>query len=626
MGSPYISISISTAQETADTMPPSDWVPWPTLASHSLKLSAAAASLQSLSLYCLSSMIPPLFATILEFVDLAPGPTESDVLHRFRHLLHLVLEKKVDAYNDFLQVVAYHTPRARRQALKILHTFWPRAIGHIVFSQPLDHLSHFGIPGSQILLNSIAQSHPHQFTPWRFASEPNGFPTGSRNDCSCCGNLLRDFGLLCTFCMCAVHFDCYDHPAGSHLVQYTLASNPNIKRVATYRFSGILTSAVGTEAGTISRQSHDFRLVNIFTITLCFVCKRPLWGCTMQGWNCASCMHFVHTGCLSSDKELSPCSSAPHNSNDLLIEWHELRKSCIDFYRPILGLSSEELGALSFEEINLLYTTMWTQLQLVINGIALGSIVVLRNGKKTDHAKTHQVDEFELHRIVRWCETHLLHDEQALSNALEDYLIENSLERGSHLLMFDWSGLVYICSLIKSPPPLLHISSHIPADRLSDIQQNYLNDGDGSSQPSEVVSLSHIRDVMGQEFNIRSDLIARILLSHLYQIGLFDLINRKPLLFDDADDIKTSYVAIPLPFGLDLSAEVETLISAVEVCLSDIDLSVNESGFLLLRRGLWPNGLVSEYTLRRLARSIVAWILDEVTGLPTSVYSLTTDI
>ena len=571
-------------------------------------------------------MIPPLFTTILEIVDLDSSPTESDVLHRFRHLLHLILEKKVDAYNDFLQVVAYHTPRALRHALKILHTFWPRAIGHIVLSQPLDHRLHFGIPSSQILLNSMPQSHSHQFAPWRFASERNGLHTCSRGVCRCCGNPLRDFGLLCPFCMCAVHFDCYDHPEGSHLVQYTLASNPDIKRVAMYRFSGILTNAVGTQAGTISRQSHDFRLVNIFTVTLCFVCQKPLWGCTMQGWNCTSCMHFIHTVCLSSDKELPSCSSAPHNSHDLAIEWHELRKSCINFYQPILGLSSEELGALSFEEINLLYTTMWTQLQLVTNGIALGSIVVLQNGKKTNHTKAHQLDEFELHRIVKWCETHLLHDKQPLSNALEDYLIENSLERGTHLLMFDWSSLVYICSLIKSPPPLLHISSHIHTDRLSDNQQNYsLNYRDGSPQPSEVVSLSHIRDIIGQEFNIRSDLIARILLSHLYQVGLFDLINHKPLLFDDGD-IKTTYISIPLPFGLDLSAEVETLISAVEVCLSDIDLSVNESGFLLLRRGLWPNGLVSEYTLRRLTRSIVAWILDEVNGLLTSVYSLTTDI
>ncbi len=70
----------------------------------------------------------------------------------------------------------------------------------------------------------------------------------------------------------------------------------------------------------------------------------------------------------------------------------------------------------------------------------------------------------------------------------------------------------------------------------------------------------------------------------------------------------------PLPLGLDLSIDVETLVSAIEACLCDIDLYVNEFGFLLLTRRMWPDGLMSDYALKRLARSVFAWIINEVSS------------
>ncbi|KAJ7172444.1 hypothetical protein C8R46DRAFT_149097 [Mycena filopes] len=73
----------------------------------------------------------------------------------------------------------------------------------------------------------------------------------------------------------------------------------------------------------------------------------------------------------------------------------------------------------------------------------------------------------------------------------------------------------------------------------------------------------------------------------------------------------------PIPLGLDLSTNVETLAAAVEACLADLDLSVNEAGFLLLMRKLWPNGMATEYSLKRLMRTIVTWILAEDDNLAT---------
>ena len=70
--------------------------------------------------------------------------------------------------------------------------------------------------------------------------------------------------------------------------------------------------------------------------------------------------------------------------------------------------------------------------------------------------------------------------------------------------------------------------------------------------------------------------------------------------------------SFPIPMGLEVSTEVETLVAAIEGCLSDIDLSVNEAGLLLLVRRFWPDGMLTEYALRRLSKALLAWILAEV--------------
>ena len=70
-----------------------------------------------------------------------------------------------------------------------------------------------------------------------------------------------------------------------------------------------------------------------------------------------------------------------------------------------------------------------------------------------------------------------------------------------------------------------------------------------------------------------------------------------------------------LPLGLDLSSGVESLIVAIEVCLRELDVSMNEAGFLLLVRRLWPNGMLSDYAIVRLMRALLNWILSEVRTL-----------
>jgi hypothetical protein len=132
-----------------------------------------------------------------------------------------------------------------------------------------------------------------------------------------------------------------------------------------------------------------------------------------------------------------------------------------------------------------------------------------------------------------------------------------------------------------------------------------------------------MRDAVGYELHIFSDAVAGYLLAHLHHLGFFNRTDLNPVLFQDTFSKQEVALVFPIPQGLDLSTDVETLFAAVEGCLSDLDLSVNEQGFLLLVRRLWPNGMASEYALHRLARNLVSWIFAEVMIISVIVkYSL----
>lgn len=590
----------------------SKWTPWPS--SISLKLQSTNAPLQSPSIYYLASLIPPLLAEILERISLSSSETRPEVLHRLYQLLHLIVETKFDSYADILQVVGYHTAKARWSAANLLVAFWPKAIGHLIISKPF--------PTHEVAVQPCTQGtkdhpHDHQFMPWRFISKPSrpSFHGFSHHDCHACSGPIHGFGLLCPFCMCAVHFDCYDYPKGSHLIQYAMVSDQNVQRVAMYRFSSVLYDPRNIEPRPNRLDGHTFRTVNLFTLCLCIICRRPLWGCTMQALNCISCMCFVHTSCLSggSVSNLPPCSHTKITSEHMSIDWIDLRESCIDVHRDILQQSKEKFAQLSYEDISIFYSSMWIQLQILTNGIALGTIVVSQDGRNAAHAKEHKVNTFELHRVIAWCEHLLSSNTSQCSDSMDDYIHENHLLRSEHSMVFDWSNLVYISAAIKSQLAVKQVAHSSSSDLLNvyqpDAQITYASNI--SSQPFEMISLAHMRDVLGHNFNIHSDVAARLILSHLHNLGLFNRLDHGPTLFTDGN-AKDVPCVFPLPLGLDLSTNVETLVSAVDACLSDLDLSVNEVGFLLLVRRLWPNGLASDYALRRLTRMILSWILQEV--------------
>lgn len=176
--------------------------------------------------------------------------------------------------------------------------------------------------------------------------------------------------------------------------------------------------------------------------------------------------------------------------------------------------------------------------------------------------------------------------------------------------MFEWSNLVFIAPAIKTP-----YSTKAPQSPTSEMLSVSQLQADSAIAPDpkensslyEVVSLVHMRDVLGYEFNVHSDAAEKLLLSHMHH----RLCDRVDLFVSDTQD---TYRPFPLPLGLDESPEVETLFASVEACLSDLDLSVNEAGFFASLSRTFG-------VLSRLIRSIVAWVLSEVSSTSLAPYN-----
>lgn len=562
-------------------------------------------------IYYLSSVIPPLLGCALDNIE-PEAQDERDLrtLQALQALLKTIVDVKVDAYSDILQVAAYHTPKARKFAAVLLSSFWPQSVGHVVISQsPTSHRSHrsaipFNLP------------HEHQFTAWQFWHRHDWFSPGdsSQHDCSACRKAIHGFGLLCPYCLCAVHFDCYDHPGGSALVQYINVSDPHVRRVAMFRFSKTYPKPPYSQSTKLSNgRPHHFHRINLFTLSLCSACQRPLWGCASQGFRCDSCSQFVHPNCL--DGAIStPCGSTMIDSGKLTINFSSLRQSCFGWYRGILNLTRQDLSGRSYEEISIFRDVLSTQIQLLDHGIALGALLLTHEGKNIDHERQ-GIPEFELHHVTRWCEELLSTDSPYASPAVEEYLQENRLLRRDHSMLYTWSSLVYVAASMKSPSTALGPLNSASSDFLNVTQVGIHPDIEMEevSHPFDLVSLSHMRDVLGHEFHIYSDAAAHVLLLHLHRLAFFASKDEES--FSDLTTMqknKSQACSFPLPLGLDLSIDVETLVSAIEACLSDVDLFVNEFGFLLLTRRMWPDGLMSDYGLKRLARGVFTWIIDEV--------------
>ncbi|KAG1772712.1 hypothetical protein EDD22DRAFT_947279 [Suillus occidentalis] len=560
------------------------WQPWRSLpsASHP-RIQATNAPLQPLPVYYLGSITAPLLAAILENIDTTSLPPTYSLCR----LLDTIVSSKPDSYLDVLEVIAYHVPQSRRAALGLLATFWPRALGHVVISKSLPVLGQGeqpwtgNMPNPQLRIEHLPvrtisyhgdsgsrSSHRHLTKPVRVIV--NHVPPLS-------------WGL--DFFAVDVCAPCISIATTTRKAMFII-STPccpirELGNLAVHRFCLIPPPKRDADLITVKRAQHIFRHVNLFTLPICFHCFLPIWGC--QAFHCTTCKLFMHLTCL--DRPLAVCGIVDIGSVHMAMSLESISRTFADYYGDLF-LSTEDLGKRSFEDISVSSAMLWTQLQIYNNGLALGSFVLASDGHE-DAAKG-----FELQFLVELYEAYLSSGKLPVSATLGEYLEANNHNPSSLAIMFDWSTLAYIASTIKS-------SYDVRTSPSSDTARH----------PFEVVTLGHLRNSLGYEFNMLSEGPARHCLSHLHKLGFFTFADFPTCVPEPAKSSQHCY--FPLPLCFDLSVDVETLVSAIEACLSDLDLSVNECGFLLLVRRFWPSGLASDYALRRLSHAVLSWIFAE---------------
>ncbi|KAH9050659.1 hypothetical protein EDB84DRAFT_1666282 [Lactarius hengduanensis] len=470
--------------------------------------------------------------------SLASYPSAFTV-HRLRRLFDTIVDLRLDTPLNVLEVVAYHTHRARPTALGLLQSYWPRAFGHCLVSKPFETLIDAGAAPSY-------RPYAHQFVLWHFEehSGPTLFDGNIWRECRSCLKQIVGHGLLCPFCVCAVHFD-----------------YPGTQRVAVHRFCHVQPPRSDRKF-VLHTLDHIFRVVNTFTLALCFICKLPLWGFHSQGLKCDSCNHFAHARCIiaPTEVEVPLCLTVPLTSAHMTISPRNLRNSFRSHFESLLELDPYSLR--HREEIMIFS-------DILRNGLALGSVVVEGGDKASESFN------LELRKPLS-----LTHD-----------------------LTFDWSTLVFFASSTK-------LVDETPDTFARDTRDSHLHSYD-------VVPLGILRDRLATHFQIRLDVAVEMLLGQLHHVGLFELPQIRSIEPGEWLRYQESLCFFSLPLSLDLSVNVETLVTAIEACLSDIDLSVNEAGFLFLIRRAWPTGMSTNYALRRLMKSVFCWILTEDEKLAT---------
>lgn len=204
--------------------------------------------------------------------------------------------------------------------------------------------------------------------------------------CHDCGQLVIGFGLRCsTGHHSPIHLECLNTTDGCLASTYQTAKGTS--KLSLMRFSVIQPSrrSGSTTARNVGR--HLFRLINLFTLTTCCVCKRPTWGILAQAFKCDQCGLVAHRGCL--EGQLGPCRREEEKSAaDVTIDAATLRSTWLTQSRDLL-LDETMLNGSTFEEVAVLYSIAWIQLRLLESGIAAGTIVV--EGTLPD---------FELHFVV----------------------------------------------------------------------------------------------------------------------------------------------------------------------------------------------------------------------------------
>ncbi|CEP06942.1 hypothetical protein, partial, partial [Parasitella parasitica] len=547
------------------------------------------------------------------------------------------------------------------------------------------------------------QDH-HAWYPYMFDSTPkqssnNNGNNGSSNSttfpmmvlhddmngafCKECFKPIQGFGLRCFQCKGSVHYNCSNSVADMKeqgIMFYVKAGG--IQKVVTPQYCNIppqprfrdmvdrgllswTTKSNSSRVGPLL--GHMFQLVNLYTLTICACCRRPLWGISQQGYRCTECNRFVHVQCLADAEECHTSSSSssrlqtcvpfqPLLESDIQISQADLSDDLCRHYGDVLPTDAESIEGRSFEEVGTMLNVLMLQDHILHCGFAAGCILITHESDDPLLAVDPGTDTFPpplfkletqpshsavLTRAIKLCSDYLSSgkcfgsvfltdfcgnkastvDKFVLSK--EEYLGHLSAMMKCLMTSFSTNGAKITATqptvdkrrsvgdsrgfLQVSPSPFA------AAANWEDDQDDEFSEGHA---PNECLDRSILLSWLMTNLNFKSRKAAEIMLQQMRNLGFFERFDASPMLFPPAaaaasDKIPAVPVIFPIPYAIDCSANVESLINTIDACLQDVDLSINECGLLLLVRRCWPDPFMSAYTRARLVNAIVGWIFDE---------------
>lgn len=477
--------------------------------------------------------------------------------------------------------------------------------------------------------------------------------------CSECFKLIKGYGLRCYRCKCSVHYGC---SAGEDQDIMLYVKEGGIQKVVSPQFCHIPPQPranvfYGNESEenyslpVVNAFGHQFHLINLFTLILCAVCRLPLWGISLQGYRCSVCNKFVHSSCLSAcikEKDfrrkhpnIQTCQPyQPLLESDTRISYESLCTDLKDYYGDLLPSSEEDLHGRKFEEVGTILSILMLQDNILQCGITSGCLLVSHEDEDPLHSDNNNLSESPrycplLQRGMDICMVYLSSGSCHASIFLSDFYVGRPHNLEACVLSKE-EYLAHVAAMMKAMAtcktdqgPIIKASPHITKEahgylRLETAQQ----DKQISSSRGEVCTFELPRETMEKNkmvswlmdtLEFKSIAAVKILIQHMRNLGLIENLNGTPALFPNEELNSTlrttgssgNKCVFPIPFAIDYSPNVELLLNTIDACLSDIDISINECGMLLLTRRCWPDPFMSFYTSSRLIESILSWIFQE---------------
>ncbi|WVO14301.1 hypothetical protein L204_101933 [Cryptococcus depauperatus] len=588
----------------------------------------------------IAALIPRLLTAIISTIEMAHF--EPTAIFRIQRLISLTIKAKPDVPLDLLEIIAYAPPGPRRIAAEILSTFFPSSMGHNMISR---RLATFDYKAQRIRWETGQssalgedQTEDHHFIPWRFSSNDDVTETIK---CSVCGNPPRGFGLQCTMCKETRHLNCFanfdqgnfdgvfvyeietlSHAPSSHERHGTLLAS---SRYTNIKFCPALPS---TEEkiidGNVPRcqmtcrrlKQHDLFLANLFTLTLCGFCCKPLWGLAKQAYACRNdCQRFFHPECINQIEREGgdKCRAGRHvtinevskeGKDPFVISLDDLQASFKQHYEDIPMLK-EDMFQLTFDEMGVCFGMLWIQHQLVKNGIASGSLRV-----HTEGIKVNTSDPLDLRPTLRVYEECLQAHDQKVSPAMADYIHFSNLGKpqGTEYI-FSGKWLAYVTALLRTPTcNALHTEQLVADEVLLTPQGSPTRDNENGEDGKcyETLSLEVVTQSLAFDLYLKNERISVHFIHHLALCGFISV----PHFFQPKISPETQAGFI-LPLLMDASPTTEILVLAIEALLNDLDLALNELGLRLICTRAWPSLLCLQYFLERLGKAVLGWLMSE---------------